>query len=122
MFSSTTSLTVVFSCGMAPAPYFRKRIVRDHSLLFFAFVIYYNIFHFTIIIICDCLPGVPKSDSRPAWRWRRFFISSVEDTVLERSAALESFCYGIGFGRLGRRPLFIMLYVYMLCNSGCSPT
>ena len=94
----------------------------DHSLLFFTFVIYSNIFYFTIIIICYCLPGVPKSDSHPAWRWRRFFISSVEDTVLERSAALESFCYGIGFGRLGRCPLFIMLYVYMLCNGGCSPT
>ena len=26
---------------------------------------------------------MPKSDGRPAWRWRRFFISSVEDTVLE---------------------------------------
>ena len=36
-------------------------------------------------------------------------------------AALESFCYGIGFGRLGRRPLFIILCTYMLlCNSGCS--
>ena len=106
---------------MAPAPYFKRRIVGDHSLLFFTFVLYYNIFYFTIII-CNCLPGVPKSDSRPAWRWRRFFISSVEDTVLERSAALESFCYGIGFGRLGRRPLFIMLYIYLLCNSGCSST
>ena len=60
MFFSTTSLTVVFSCGMASAPYFRRRIVRDHSLLFFTFVIYYNIFYFTIIIICNCLPGVPS--------------------------------------------------------------
>ena len=58
------------------------------------------------MIICNCLPGMPKSDSHPAWRLRRFFISSVEDAVLERSAALESHCYGIGFGRLGRRPLF----------------
>ena len=66
MFSSTTCLTVVFSCGMAPAPYFRRRIVGDHSLLFFTFVIYSNIFYFTIIIICNCLPGVPKSDSRPS--------------------------------------------------------
>ena len=31
---------------------------------------------------------------------RRFFISSVEDSVLERRAALESLCFGIGFGRL----------------------
>ena len=44
------------------------------------------------------LPGVPKSDRRPVW-WRRFFISSVDDSVLERSAALESLCFGIGFGR-----------------------
>ena len=53
------------SCGMAPAPYFKRRIFGDHSLLFFTFVIYYNVFYFTIII-CNCLPGVPKSDSRPA--------------------------------------------------------
>ena len=46
------------------------------------------------------MPGVPKSDRRPVWRRRRFFISSVEDSVLERSAALESLCFGIGVGRL----------------------
>ena len=44
------------------------------------------------------LPGVPKSDRHPVWRRRRFFISSVDDSVLERSAALESLCFGIGFG------------------------
>ena len=44
--------------------------------------------------------GVPKSDRRPVWRRRRFFILSVDDSVLERSAALESLCFGIGFGRL----------------------
>ena len=46
------------------------------------------------------MPGVPKSDRRPVWRRRRFFISSVEDSVLERRAALESPCCGIGIGRL----------------------
>ena len=46
------------------------------------------------------MPGVPKSDRRPVWRMRRFFISSVEDSVFERRAALESPCFGIGFGRL----------------------
>ena len=46
------------------------------------------------------MPGVPKSDRHPVWRRRRFFISSVEDSVLERSAALESLCFGIGVGRL----------------------
>ena len=45
------------------------------------------------------LPGVPKSDRRPVWRRRRFFISSGDDSVLEHSAALESLCFGIGFGR-----------------------
>ena len=59
-----------------------------------------------IIIVCILLPCVPKSDRRPVWRRRRFFISSVEDSVLERSAALESLCYGIGFGRLGSLLLF----------------
>ena len=46
------------------------------------------------------MPGVPKSDRRPVWRRRRFFISSVDDSGLERSAVLESLCFGIGFGRL----------------------
>ena len=45
------------------------------------------------------MPDVPKSDHRPVWRRRRFFISSVDDSVLERSAALESLSFGIGFGR-----------------------
>ena len=83
MFSSTTCLTVVFSCGMAPAPYFRRRTVKGSFSSFLHFCTLLYIFYFTIIIICNCLPGVPKSDSRLAWRWRRFFISSVEDTVLE---------------------------------------
>ena len=90
---------------MAPAPYFRKRAVRGPFSSLPHFIICYNLFYF-IMIICNCLPGVPKSDSRPAWRLRRFFISSVEDAVLECSAALESLCYSIGFGRLGRHPLF----------------
>ena len=55
------------------------------------------------------IPGVPKSDRRPVWRRRRFFISSVVDSVLERSAALESLCFGIGFGRL---ELTLFIYNY----------
>ena len=55
------------------------------------------------------IPGVPKSDRRPVWRRRRFFLSSVVDSVLERSAALESLCFGIGFGRL-ECTLFIYNY------------
>ena len=66
------------------------------------------------MIICNCLPGVSKSDSRPAWWLRLFFIPSFEDAVLERSAALEALCYGIGFGRLGRRPIFIVLHMYVM--------
>ena len=46
------------------------------------------------------ISSVPKSDRRPVWGRRRFFISSVVDSVLERSTALESLCFGIGFGHL----------------------
>ena len=59
------------------------------------------------------MPGVPKSDHRPVWRRRRFFISSVEDSVLERRAALESPCFGIGFGRLELN--FNYTFVILLC-------
>ena len=59
------------------------------------------------------MPGVPKSDRRPVWRRRRFFISSVEDSVLERRAALESSCFGIGFGRLELN--FNYTFVILLC-------
>ena len=52
----------------------------------------------TFALSC-CDAGVPKSDRRPVWRRRRFFISSVADSVLGRCAALESLCSGIGFGR-----------------------
>ena len=61
VFSSTTCLTVVFSCGMAPAPYFRGRTVRDHSLLFFTFVIYYIYFILTLllfVIVCRACPSL----------------------------------------------------------------
>ena len=58
--SSSTCLTIVFSGGMVPAPYFQGRIVRDHSLLFFTFMLYYiYIFFVFIIFICNCLSGVP---------------------------------------------------------------
>ena len=46
------------------------------------------------------MPGMPKSDRRPIWRRRRFFISSIKDSILECRATLESLCFGIGFGRL----------------------
>ena len=36
------------------------------------------------------LPGVPKSDRRSVWRRRRFFILSVDDSCIERRAALGS--------------------------------
>ena len=54
---------------------------------------------YTPLVSPVAMPGVPKSDRRPVWRRRRFFISSVDDSILERSAALESLCFGIGFGR-----------------------
>ena len=78
-----------YSCGIAPVLYFGRITVRGS---------YYYYYYY---IYCIAMPGVPKSDRRPVWRRRQFFISSVEDSVLERSAVLESLCFGIGFGRLG---------------------
>ena len=60
------------------------------------------------------IPGVPKSEGRPVWRRRRFFISSVEDSILERRAALESLCFGIGFGRLELNFIY-NFYITVLC-------
>ena len=60
------------------------------------------------------MPGVPESDRRPVWRRRQFFISSVDDSVLERSAALESLCFGIGFGRLELN-CNCFCYIIVLC-------
>ena len=62
------------------------------------------------------MPGMPKSDRCPVWRRRRvfFFISSVDDSGLERSAALESLCFGIGFGRLELNCNYFC-YIIMLC-------
>ena len=60
------------------------------------------------------IPGVPKSDRRPVWRRRRFFISFVEDSVLKRRAALESLCFGIGFGRLELNCNY-NFYITVLC-------
>ena len=59
-----------------------------------------------------CDAGVPKSDRRPVWRRRRFFILSVEDSVLERCAALKSLCFGIGFGRFELNLSYAFLFYY----------
>ena len=60
------------------------------------------------------MPGVPKSDRRPVWRRRRFFISYVDDSCFERSAVLESLCFGIGFGRL-ELACDYLYYIIVLC-------
>ena len=116
MFSSVTHLTVLVlwygTCPILQEKNCEGTILFSsfYFILFYFILFYFILFYFIsfyfIIIICNCLPGVPKSDSRPAWRLRRIFISSVEDAVLERSAALVTLCYGIGFGRLGRSPIF----------------
>ena len=59
-----------------------------------------------------CDAGVPKSDRCPVWRRRRFFISSVEDSVLERCATLESLCFGIGFRRFELNLSYAFLISY----------
>ena len=60
------------------------------------------------------MPGVPKSDRRPVWWMRRFFISSIDDSGLECSAALESLCFVIGFGRLELNCNY-WYYIIVLC-------
>ena len=50
------------------------------------------------------MPGVPKSDRRPVWQRRRFFISSVVDSL----------CFGIGFGRLELNCNYFC-YIIVLC-------
>ena len=60
------------------------------------------------------MPGVPKSNRRPVWRRRRFFILSVDDSGLGRSAALESLCFGIRFGHLDLNCNFYF-YIIVLC-------
>ena len=64
------------------------------------------------------IPGMPKSDRRPVWQRRRFFISSVEDSVLERCAALESLCFGSGFSRLELNFTY-NFYITVLCFLYC---
>ena len=60
------------------------------------------------------MPGVPQSDRRPVWRRRRFFISSVDDSILECSAVLESLCFGIRFSRLELNCNYYF-YIIVLC-------
>ena len=84
----------------------------DHPLLFFS-SLFSHLCYF-IMFICNCLPGVPKSDSRPAWRLGRFFISSVEDAVLERSAAWSPFAMASGSVALASTHYFIVLHMYVM--------
>ena len=69
VFSSTTCLTVVFSCGMAPAPYFRRRTVRDHSLLFFTFVLYYIYFILPLLLFQEYGKPVYSYSTNPDRRF-----------------------------------------------------
>ena len=69
---------------------------------------------YTLPVSPVAMPGVPKSDCRPVWWRRQFFISSIDDSGLERSAALESLCCGIGFGRLELNCNYYC-YIIVLC-------
>ena len=71
---------------------------------------------YTPLVSPVVMPGVPKSDHRPVWRRRRFFffITSVDDSGFERSAAQESLCFGIGFGRLELNCNYFC-YIIVLC-------
>ena len=90
--------------------YFRRRTVRDHSLLFFTFVLYDIYFILPLllfVIVCRACPSliVARPGGGDGFLFRPLRIPFLS------WAALESFCYGIGFGRLGRRPLFIILCI-----------
>ena len=110
MFSSTTCLTVVFSCGMAPAPYFRRRTVRDHSLLFFTFVLYYIYFILPLllfVVVCRACPSliVARPGGGDGFLFRPLRIPFLS------WAALESFCYGTGSVTLADSH-YSLYYVY----------
>ena len=60
------------------------------------------------VIPCQACPSLIVAQSGVG---DGFFISSVEDSVLARSAALESLCFGIGFDRLELIHIFMYLYI-----------
>ena len=94
VFSLAIDFTV-FLLWYSTCPMLREDYCKGSLMFINTIIITY------IIIVCIVLPGVAQSGGGG-----RFFISSVEDPVLERSAALESLCFGIRFGRLGSLLLF----------------
>ena len=113
MFSSVAHLTVLV-LWYGTCPILQERNCEGTSL-FSSSLSYlrFNLFYF-IMIICNCLPGVPKSDSRPAWRLRRFIISSVEDSVLELERLWSPFATASGLVALADAHYFIVLHVYVM--------
>ena len=65
---------------------------------------------FFLLLRCQACPSLIVAQSGGG---DGFFISSVEGSVLERRAALESPCFGIGFGRLELN--FNYTFVVLLC-------
>ena len=56
------------------------------------------------------IPGVPSLIAAQFWRGRRFFISSVVDSVLNVARLWSSLCFGIGCGRLEWIFLYFLPY------------
>ena len=65
----------------------------QHTLCGFLGRIARRVAHF-VLSCCDA--GVPKSDRRPVWRRRRFFISSVVDSVLNVALRWSPFASVLG--------------------------
>ena len=49
-----------------------------------------------VLVLSCCDASVPKSDRRPVWRRRRFFISSVVDFVLNVARRWSPFALALG--------------------------
>ena len=60
------------------------------------------------------IPGVPKSDCRPVWRRRRFFILSVEDSVLELNCNYKFYITVLCFYIVLQ---YIFVYVCLMISS-----
>ena len=80
-------------------------------ILFFSWLLYFFIYFILplllFVIVCRACPSliVARPGGGDGFLFRPLRIPFLS------WAALESFCYGIGFGRLGRLPLFIILCI-----------
>ena len=122
MFSSVTSLAVfrlvVWHLPHTSGGELLGIILFSSSLL----LIYYNIFCFTIII-CNCLPGCPSLIVAQPGGGDGFLFCPLRIPFLSVVRLWSPFATASGSVALAdAHYLLCYIYIYMLCNSGCSPT